>query len=190
MKRWLLILCSASSLITAWGQPQPDSLRAARWTARTQVAGMQGLVSAGALWNPPDGRLQLGALYGFAPAANGAQAFHALVLRVTGALLPLHQPVCGRWTFSPVLSLSMLADVSGTTWLVLPEEFPDGYYGPNGLHGLLGVGGRVGRTNACNGWALTLETVALDTPLWYAISQSAAPFHEAWSLAVGFEYHF
>ena len=132
----------------------------------------------------------MGMLYGHAPAGDGGGAFHGLVLRVTGALFPIHKPMHGPWSVTPTASISALIDLSENTWLIPPPEFPRGYYGPTGLHGLLAIGGRLGHWQRGRAWALTVETVALDTYLWYAISRKSIPFSDAWSLALGVEHHF
>jgi hypothetical protein len=120
----------------------------------------------GLLWNVPDGRLQLGALYGHAPAVNGAKPFHVAVLRVAGSWFPMQMPRTGRWTISPTASVSALFDLSGTAFYALPPEYPKGYYSPQAVHGLLAVGGRVGRIHPGGSVAFTAELVALDTYLW------------------------
>jgi hypothetical protein len=173
-----------------WAQADAAPGRAPRWTARGQFAGLQGAGSVGLLWNVPDGRLQLGALYGHAPAVNGAKPFHAAVLRVAGSWWPMQKPQAGRWTISPTAAVSALFDLSGTAFYALPPEYPKGYYCPQAVHGLLAVGGRVGRIHPGGSVAFTAEVVALDTYLWYALSQRTVGLHEPWSLALGLELSF
>jgi len=189
MKPLLMMLLGMSSGLLA---AQSDSVhhRAPRFAARGQFAGMQGIGSGGLLWNLPDGRLQLGALYGHSPAKLGANAFHGAALRVSSAWFPVHKAVKGRWTMSPTLSITTLFELGGTAWFRLPPEFPDGYYGPNAIHALLAIGGRAGQVDKDGGWIFTMETVALDTYLWYSFIMREVPFHSAWSLALGAEYHF
>jgi hypothetical protein len=179
-------------LATIGGNAQTDSalIRAPKWTARAQVAGMQGLVSGGALWNVPDGRLQMGAQYGFAPAANGSKAYHGLVLRATGSWFPIHKPQFGKWNLSPIASLSAVLEVGGIAFLALPPDYPKGYYAPQAIHGLLGLGGRLGQVGQDGGWSFTAEAVALDTYLWYGIIQQQIEVRNMWNLALGAEYHF
>ena len=186
--RWLAILLAF--LQPAWLLAQPDSLRAPRWTARTQFAGLQGTISGGVLWNIPDGRLQAGVLYGFSESRDGAPEFHGLAFRVNGSWFPLQRATLGDWHVSPTAVITGLLEVGEHAHLTLPDHYPDGYYGPHALHALFAVGGRAGRMNRGWGWAFTAETVALDTHLWYAISQRSTPFTDAWSLALGAEVYF
>ena len=182
------ILCT---LLPVWLVALPDSLRAPRWSVRAQFAGMQGTLSGGVLWNTPDGRLQAGAMYGFSDARNGVPEFHGLAFRANGSWFPLHRSTMGRWHVSPTLAVTGLLELGDHAFLSLPEHYPDDYYGQHALHALVAVGGRMGRMHRSGrGWAFTVETVALDTYLWYAISQRSTPFTDAWSLALGAEVYF
>lgn len=173
-------------------QAGADSLHthAPRWTVRGQFAGMQGLASLGALWNTPDGRLQLGASYGHAPGRHGDVDFHCAALRAAGSWFPMHRPQVGRWNLSPTASLTAMLEVSGITFLFLPPEYPKGYYLPQAIHGLLGLGGRLGYLGTTGQWAITAELVTMDTYLWYSIIQHEVDFHRIWNLALGVEYRF
>lgn len=187
-----MLLASMLLLLGGLVRAQVDTApeRAPRWTARGQFAGLQGAGSVGLLWNVPDGRLQLGALYGHAPAVNGAKPFHAAVLRVAGSWWPMQKPQAGRWTISPTAAVSALFDLSGTAFYALPPQYPEDYYRPQAVHGLLAFGGRVGRLHPGGSVAFTAELVALDTYLWYALSQPTIGLHEPWSLALGLEVAF
>lgn len=167
-----------------------DTLRAPRWSARAQFAGMQGAVSMGGLWNNRDGRLQAGLLYGYAPARDGIEAFRALAFRLNGSLLPMRNGRLGKWHLSPTMALTGLLEFGTHAYLTQPDGVPDGYYGQQALHALIAFGGRGGRCNDRYGWSLTAEAVALDTYLWYSVIQRSVPFVEAWSLALGAEFHF
>lgn len=164
--------------------------RAPRWSARGQFAGLQGAGSFGLQWNAPDGRSQVGVLYGHAPSVQDSRPFHVAVLRLNGSLFPMNRPCRGRWTLSPTLALSAMFDLSGTGHYALPPQYPEGYYAPSAVHALLAVGGRAGRLHKDGGVALTVELVALDTYLWYAIDHPGIGLYEAWSLALGVEVAF
>ncbi|MCB0794228.1 MAG: hypothetical protein KDB88_05780 [Flavobacteriales bacterium] len=169
---------------------QEDTTRAPVWTLRTQFAGYQGTVGAGILWNVPDGRAQVGLLYGFSAPQYDLPAFHGLALRLTGSWFSLDRSTIGRWHLSPTMAITGLLELGDLAYLSIPKEYPDGYYPPQAFHALLSLGGRVGRIEHGKGWSFSVETVALDTYLWYAISQRETPFLDAWSLALGAEFHF
>ena len=177
-------------LAPLWLSAQPDSLRAPLWTARAQFAGMQGTLSGGVLWNIPDGRLQAGVMYGYSSPQDGIPDFHGLAVRANGSWFPLHKATVGDWHLSPTLAITGLLELGDHSFLSLPDQYPDDYYGQQALHALFAVGGRLGRMHQGWGWAFTAETVALDTYLWYAISQRSTPFTDAWSLALGAEVYF
>mgnify|MGYP001467590854 CR=1 FL=1 len=179
-----------AAALPLFGETGPDSTLAPRWSARAQFAGMQGLVSGGLLWNIPDGRLQLGALYGSAPAGHGGKTYHAAIMRATGSWFPIHEAQVGRWSLSPIASISAVLEMSGIAFLALPPDYPKGYYAPQALHGVLSLGGRLGRVGPEGGWSVTAEAVTLDTYLWYGIIQRQVEVHQIWSLALGLEYHF
>lgn len=102
----------------------------------------------------------------------------------------MHRPCRGRWTVSPTLAVSATFDLSATGHYALPPQYPEGYYAPSAVHALLALGGRAGRLHKGGGLALTVEMVALDTYLWYAIDHPGIGLHEAWSLALGLEVAF
>ncbi len=176
--------------VGATGQVVPDTMRAPRWTVRTQFAGMQGTLSTGLFRNMPEGRLHVGAQYGFAPSRNGGKAYHGAILRATGSWFPIHRPQFGKWNLSPIMSLAAAWELGGIAFLSLPKNYPDDYYAPQSLHGLLSFGGRVGRVGDDGSWSFTAEAVTMDTYLWYGLIQQQIKIHNMWNLALGLEYHF
>lgn len=176
--------------LNANAQDDGEIGRAPRYTIRTQFAGMQGLISGGMLWNLPDGRLRLGAMYGYDPGRYGGTDLHAAILRANGSWFPIHQTRIGKWSVSPIASLSAMLELGGITFLTLPDQYPAGFYSPQSIHGLLGLGIGAGRINSEGGWLLTAEAVSLDTYLWYGLSQRQVKFTQLWNLALGVEYYF
>ncbi|MBL7939341.1 MAG: hypothetical protein JNL43_08275 [Flavobacteriales bacterium] len=190
MRVLLAVLLLFANALPGPGQGTADSTRAPKWAARAQFAGMQGLVSTGLLWTVPDGRLQIGALYGHSPDRHSGTDFHGAILRATGAWFPVHKQQCGKWSMSPTVSLSAVMELGGISFFRLPDRYPDDYYGPQALHGLLSIGGRLGHPVRGGRLALTAEAVTLDTYLWYGIIQRQIKFKGMWSMALGVEYHF
>ncbi len=81
-------------------------------------------------------------------------------------------------------------EMGDISFFLLPSQYPDGYYGPQALHGLLSIGGRVGHPVGAGRLALTAEAVTLDTYLWYGIIQHQIKVKNMWNLALGVEYYF
>ena len=172
-------------LIAGNGRCQEIEGRPLKWHARIQTAGYQGLVSVGAGPSLLKGRWLPGLMYGYAPAAHGRSAVHQIILRNDVIFLPGAQKR-SHW-FSPSFSANLLLETGEHTYLRLPDEFAKGYYFTPQLHGTFGVGAVVGVPFGAEGRRtlfVTAEAVALDTYLWYSISQRGIPITRAFGLSL------
>jgi hypothetical protein len=155
-----------------------------RWHVRSQFAGFQGLVSAGGgiilargVWRP-------GLMYGYAPPAGDRIRVHQVILRNDAVFRP--RPRERPTWFSAAASLNLILEAGDHSYLRLPPQFPRGYYHPPQAHGTVGLGGRVSHLfSGGREIAFTTEFVALDTYLWYGISQKGVPLHQAFGLSFG-----
>jgi hypothetical protein len=189
MRAW----CIAILLLHRTAAPaQTDSIprHVPRWSARTQFAGQQGTGSVGLQWSSRTGRWQAAALYGYSPAQGLPRAFHAAVLRCTVQPARFDRVLHSHWSLSPILSASGLVELGGISFLALPSEYIEDYYSPQAAHALLSIGLRASHPARNGRIAFTVETVSLDTHLWYALRDSSIRFSDAWSLALGLEWYF
>jgi hypothetical protein len=154
-----------------------------RWHFRTQFAGYQGLLSIGGGPILFRGIYMPGLMYGYAPALGARSAVHQVILR--------NDVVFGKslgestWRISPAASVNVLVEVGDHSLLRLPEYYPKNYYITPMIHGTLGAGLKARRK--LDGFfkeiSIHSELVALDTLLWYTISQRNAPIHKAFGLS-------
>lgn len=135
----------------------------------------------------PKERFTLGLMYGFSPATDLARAYHGISLRSS---FSKYQLKMGDFRFRPYVLLTANLEIGGTAFLSLPDQFPDEYYAPQALHAIGGIGLRTTRKLGNGELSFTMETVTLDTYMWYTIIQKQINFHEAWSMALGLEYRF
>jgi hypothetical protein len=177
----ILILATLNLQASETGDPPARP----KWHVRTQFAGFQGLLSAGGgpvlakgVWRPA-------LMYGYAPPLNERARVHQFILRNDIVLFPrmrLRDP----WV-SPFFSANLLLETGDHTYLKLPDQFPRGYYHPPQVHGTFGAGARLNKITSARGpfkeITFSTEFVALDTYLWYAISQRGAPLHRAFGLS-------
>ena len=185
--RWIWIICCCSWL-NMQAQSDTATVKHLDISPRIQFAGLQGMFSGGALMNFKNERIQLGLMYGFSPGKLGANDYQGVTIRSVWSLRDY--PINDRFAIAPHIAISVNLEVGGTTFFFLPEEFPEDYYAPQSLHGIVGIGGKLKMDTGKGQLALTLETVTLDTYLWYTIIQREIRFYEAWSLSLGLEYRF
>lgn len=188
--RWpfMIAFMGAALALTAQdGTPAEKPSRA--WRMRGQFAGYQGLISVGGgpvlakgLWRPA-------LMYGFAPADSYRTAVHQIILR--NDLVFLRKGREAPWHVSPTASLNVLLETGRHSYLSLPERFPRGYYMAPLPRVTLGAGARLARGMSSSGpfreWAFTGELVALDSYLWYAVSERGFPLADAIGLSFGAE---
>lgn len=160
--------------------------RGQKWRARSQFAGFQGLLSAGAgpLWVKGHWRPAL--MYGFAPPQAGRDAVHQVILR-NDVVFGAGAREAGR-AISPVLSVNMLLETGRHSYLHLPDKYPAGYYMAPMPRFTLGAGGRMERRIGGRSFAIAAELVGMDAYLWYAMSERGFPLHAALGLSFGVEY--
>lgn len=165
-----------------------DSLRHSinRITTRVQFAGNQGLLSAGVLMPFAQDRIQIGLMYGFAPAVRSTPNYHSLILRTTWSLRRF--PVGQAFVVQPYAALSGTSEIGNISFFNLPSQYPDGYYGPQSFHALMAGGLRLFGNKPSSRWSFNVESVVLDTMLWYWISEEGVDFDEIWSLSFGVEF--
>lgn len=159
------------------------------WRLRVQAAGYQGLLSIGGgpvLWK---GRWQPALMYGWAPPTDRRKAIHSVIIRndlVPGPVLDR-----GPWSLSPAFSMNLLIDTGGHSFLVLPKEYPRGYYTTTALHATFGLGARLAYADHGHEGlpqaGLSVELVTLDTYAWYAIDQRTVPFSDAFSMSIALD---
>ena len=190
MKRSSLVFVLLSTWLAASAQGDASGEQATRpWRIRGQVAGYQGLFSVGGgpllakgLWRPA-------LMYGFAPADAYRSAVHQVVLR--NDLVFLRKGRKNAWHVSPTASLNVLLETGRHSYLKLPERFPRGYYMTPLPHLTMGAGARLARSGMSWGpfkeWAFTGEVLALDSYLWYALSERGFPLSDAIGLSFGAE---
>lgn len=125
-------------------------------------------------------------MYGFAPADAYRTAVHQII--VWNDLVFRRKAAHGALHLSPSASLNMLLETGRHSYLQLPERFPRGYYMTPLPRITLGIGGRLSQGGMAwrlfKEWAFTTEVVALDTYLWYAVSQRGFPLGDALGLSV------
>lgn len=159
------------------------------WRVRGQFAGYQGMFSVGGgpvlakgLWRPA-------LMYGFAPADAYRTAVHQVILR--NDFVFMRGSERAGLHVSPTTSLNLLMETGRHSYLSLPDRFPRGYYTAPLPHATIGVGGRLAQREMAWGpfreWAFTAEVVALDTYLWYAVSERGFPLSNAIGLSFGAE---
>lgn len=165
---------------SSWVTPERVSLRG-------QFAGQQGMVSFGGLLNLEHDRIQFGIMYGFAPGEIETPDFHGITLRSTWALPALVISKQKNIDLSVYASVSAMLEVGGISFFTVPEGFPERYYFPQSLHGIFGGGIKLRFKGLDAPCSLSVETVSLDTHLWYLISQKQVHFLDAWSLSLGLE---
>jgi len=190
MRRWLSIVVLTSLATIALPQDEPPDPKSPRqWRVRGQFAGHQGLGSVGAgpllakgLWRPA-------LMYGFAPADAYRTAVHQVILR--NDFVFMQGRGRSRLHVAPAASLNLLMETGRHSYLRLPERFPRGYYMAPLPRATVGVGGRLAQRSLARGpfreWAFTAEAVALDTYLWYAVSERGFPLWNAFGLSFGAE---
>ncbi len=185
--RWILIICCCwwSQI---YAQSDTTSRKSLDISPRFQFAGLQGQFSAGALVNFKNERIQLGLMYGYRSGQLGANDYQGITLRSAWALRD--RQLSKTISFAPHFAFSASLEVGGTTFFFLPDEFPPDYYGPQSLHGIIGLGGKLKMDTGKGQLAFTAETVTLDTYLWYFIIQDEVSFPSIWSLSLGLEYRF
>lgn len=167
---------------------QVDSTESApysKWQVRAQGFGYQGLLSIGGgpvlfkgVWRP-------GLMYGWSPSTDWRSTVHTIILR-NDIVLPF-QLAKTQWSLAPTFSANLLFDTGGHSFLVLPDNYPDGYYRTTAVHATFGLGGRIGHATKGNEFprevGLSMELVTLDTYAYWALTQREIPFSEAISLA-------
>lgn len=166
---------------------QRDTSKVLDLSTRFQFAGLQGTFSTGVFHNFKKDHFMLGLMYGFSPSGEFSRAYHGITLRSTYAWRALEK---GTFKFEPYVQISANLEVGKTAFFSLPDNFPDDYYGPQSLHAIGGVGVKTKTRLGLGELALTLETVTLDTYLWYLIIQKQIDFEEVWSMSLGLEYRF
>ena len=152
-----------------------------------QFAGNIGFISGGIGYNFLNNNLESGVLYGYVPKSIGDVEIHHLTLKNTFTIK--------KWKLSQSINIyattgfSISFNLFGNTFLKLPYQYPDGYYGPNAVHGILFFGTKISgknlQPNFLNKINLFYELVIMDNDLWYGIKSRYTSFTEQWSLAVG-----
>jgi hypothetical protein len=176
-----LFLAIAS--IGADQEPVQKDVGHGKWHLRAQFAGYQGLLSIGGGPKLFRGIYRPGLMYGYAPALGARTAVHQIILR--------NDVVFGRsggertWRILPTASLNVLVEIGDHSLLRLPEYYPKAYYITPMIHGTLGAGLKIARK--VDGFFKEIsfhsELVALDTLLWYTISQRHAPINKAFGIS-------
>lgn len=187
--RWSAVISAFSFAGLAAGADPPvagqESPRShVNWHLRGQFAGFQGLLSIGGGPSFFRGVYRPALMYGYAPATIGRSGVHQVILRNDIVFRPA--PRMKTWWVSPTASLNVLLEVGDHSLLKLPEYYPKDYYITPMIHGTFGLGVKVNRRvgGLFKEISFHMEAVALDTYLWYTLSQRNAPIHKAFGLSL------
>lgn len=156
-----------------------------------QFAGNIGFLSAGLGFELFKERLNVELIYGFVPVYNNRKAIHTFTLKT-------FMPICSikwkKYSLAPYGGFTTSYETGRHSFVKLPDRFPDGYYKPNAVHFTALVGVKLNKKLANGFWFKSVDVYfelgAVDSYLWYAISNKEVKLNDVFSSALGLNFYF
>jgi len=158
---------------------------------KIQFAGNIGFLSIGIGYQLFNDGFNTELIYGYVPKAYAHTQIHTITTKNIVPLWRIHSP---NFIFTPYLGMTLSFETGNSTFVKLPSQYPSGYYSTNAFHFCV-LGGisayySFETTKAIKGFAFYVETVAVDSFLWYELSSDQVRMSQILSLALGINFYF
>jgi hypothetical protein len=156
-------------------------------TAHFQFAGFIGMYSLGAGYHYWKERANSSLVYGYVPDKFASYPVHTIALKNTLRLFTINKSQKVIPAFYAGFSLN--CEVSRHAFVILPDYYPNGYYGPQALHFTFFTGLKTKIPLKDN---MALEPFAelgtLDSYLWYSYYNDEVDLDDVIRLALGLNF--
>lgn len=154
---------------------------------KVQFAGNIGVLSVGSGYSFFSDKIQSDIFYGYAPAKIVGYDIHTFSIKNSFRLVEF--PLNYHWGMSFSTGFAINYAITNNTFLFLPKQYPDKYYGANAIHFAPFVSSNFiyknDKNKIINNLNVYVELGTLDQYIWYYIKERAFGFRDIWNLAIG-----
>lgn len=162
--------------------------------AKFQFAGNIGFVSIGTGYSVFNDHLQADVFYGYVPGSVGGTEIHTLAFRINA--IPFHNSVFKNYKLSWIyFGVGINYAPSDKFFVGSFDKYPDDYYHPTALHGVIYAGSKIHRNarflgSRFRGYDIYVELGTVDTYLKSALKTEEVSYFEILNLSFGLALYF
>ena len=184
-----IVLFASLFFLTSFAN-EPTLQTAEKWYlpdfVKVQFAGNVGFFSVGFGYSVLRHRLYTELLYGYVPASiSKAKDIHTITQKNTFHFFDVS---FHGITVSPLIGFTYIFETGNSSFVTLPDKYPENYYRTNAFHFTFYTGARISmklRGQMIKRVDLYCEAGTVDTYLGYALMSKEVRLHQITSLALG-----
>ncbi len=157
----------------------------------TQFAGNIGYISAGFGYDLFHSAMKAELIYGYVPDKYSPNEIHTITIKT---VFPLIRKQIFGIEISPYLGMTSSLELGGNSMIILPDYYPEDYYGTNAFHftflGGLNFHTKLPHAQHIHSMDFYCETLTVDNSFWYFISSKEVKANMVFSIDLGARFYF